>query len=69
MEARYNILLAALVLATLILATFIPTAAHAQTVIYEFGENSINDPTHPEAAGLIVQGHDGNVYSTAPFGG
>ena len=55
-----------LVLATLAAATI----AHAQTfsVLYNFGTDA-GDPTHPSFSGIIAQGRDGNLYSTATSGG
>jgi uncharacterized repeat protein (TIGR03803 family) len=45
------------------------TAGHAQTfsVVYNFGTNS-GDPLAPQASGIIAQGRDGNLYSTAVGG-
>ncbi len=42
----------------------------AQTffVLYDFGSNS-DDPSKPAYSGIIAQGRDGNLYSTAPDGG
>jgi uncharacterized repeat protein (TIGR03803 family) len=44
--------------------------AHAQgfSVLYNFGSNS-GDPFKPAYSGIIAQGRDGNLYSTAPGGG
>ena len=44
--------------------------AEAQTfsVLYEFGSNS-GDPSRPAYSGIVAQGRDGNLYSTAPAGG
>jgi hypothetical protein len=45
------------------------TAAHAQfSVLYNFGSNR-GDPTNPSYSGIVAQGRDGNLYSTAPQGG
>ena len=43
---------------------------HAQTfsVLYNFGSNT-DDPSKPAYSGIIAQGRDGNLYSTAPGGG
>src|SRR5579864_686816 len=45
-------------------------AADAQTftVLYNFGSFSA-DPSNPQYSGVIVQGRDGNLYTTSPFGG
>jgi uncharacterized repeat protein (TIGR03803 family) len=57
-----------MLLALAILA--VATIAHAQTfsVLYNFGTNA-GDPTNPSFSGIIAQGRDGNLYSTAPSGG
>src|SRR5580704_833869 len=41
---------------------------HAQTfsVLYDFGSGN-KDPVQPSYSGIIAQGHDGNLYSTAPY--
>jgi len=46
------------------------TVAHAQTytVLYNFGTKN-GDPEFPTYEGILAQGRDGNVYSTAPNGG
>ncbi len=45
-------------------------AAHAQTfsVLYNFGSNT-GDPADPRYEGMVAQGRDGNLYSTAFSGG
>jgi uncharacterized repeat protein (TIGR03803 family) len=58
-------------LALLVLAVVVANAtAHAQgfSVLYNFGSNS-GDPIKPAYSGIIAQGRDGNLYSTAPAGG
>jgi uncharacterized repeat protein (TIGR03803 family) len=42
------------------------TVAHAQTfsVLYNFGTKS-GDPTNPSSSGIVAQGRDGKMYSTA----
>jgi uncharacterized repeat protein (TIGR03803 family) len=54
----------------LLLISTAQIAAHAQSfsVVYNFGTNS-GDPYQPTYSGIIAQGRDGNLYSTAPFGG
>jgi uncharacterized repeat protein (TIGR03803 family) len=55
----------------LVLAVMVANAtAHAQgfSVLYNFGSNS-GDPSKPAYSGIIAQGRDGNLYSTAPAGG
>ena len=45
------------------------TAGYAQTfsVLYDFGTQA-GDPLSPQASGVIAQGRDGNLYSTAVGG-
>src|SRR5579864_865699 len=42
--------------------------AQTFSVLYNFGSNS-GDPYKPAYSGIIAQGRDGNLYSTAPGGG
>jgi hypothetical protein len=60
----------ALAVAVLVLAATFTTTARAQTYssIYEFGSKT-GDPLNPQYSGVITQGRDGNLYSTAPYGG
>src|ERR1035437_11073332 len=53
--------------AVLVLAVATGTTARAQTysALYEFGDNP-GDPAEPRYSGIIAQGRDGNLYSTAP---
>jgi uncharacterized repeat protein (TIGR03803 family) len=46
------------------------TVLHGQTytTLYSFGTNS-GDPKNPQPNGLMSQGRDGKLYSTAPAGG
>ncbi|PYX09568.1 MAG: hypothetical protein DMG88_05515 [Acidobacteria bacterium] len=37
-------------------------------MLYNFGSKT-GDPLFPDPAGIIAQGHDGNLYSTTPYGG
>jgi uncharacterized repeat protein (TIGR03803 family) len=55
---------------TLILVVAAATVAAAQTYtdLYNFGTHS-GDPASPTYTGIIAQGPDGNLYSTAPYGG
>jgi uncharacterized repeat protein (TIGR03803 family) len=41
------------------------SAAQTYTPLYEFGAKS-GDPENPQYSGIITQGRDGNLYSTAP---
>jgi len=43
------------------------TSAHAQVynVLYNFKTNGAG-PVNPSVPGIIAQGHDGTLYSTAP---
>ena len=55
----------------LVLAVVVANAtAHAQgfSVLYNFGSSS-GDPYSPSYSGIVAQGRDGNLYSTAPKGG
>jgi uncharacterized repeat protein (TIGR03803 family) len=42
--------------------------AQTFSVLYDFGSNS-GDPSVPSYSGIVAQGRDGNLYSTAPRGG
>jgi uncharacterized repeat protein (TIGR03803 family) len=42
--------------------------AQTFSVLYNFGSNS-GDPYSPSYSGIVAQGRDGNLYSTAPKGG
>src|ERR1700704_6602672 len=59
----------AMLLAIAVVALAVPAATplHAQTysALYEFGGKT-GDPTNPQYTGLITQGRDGNLYTTAP---
>jgi uncharacterized repeat protein (TIGR03803 family) len=58
-----------LALAPLGLAFVLCTTTQAQySVLYNFGSRS-GDPTKPSYSGIVAQGRDGNLYSTAPSGG
>jgi uncharacterized repeat protein (TIGR03803 family) len=56
-----------LALAGLVLAVATSVSAQAQTysAIYEFGGRT-GDPTNPKDSGVIAQGRDGDLYTTAP---
>lgn len=40
--------------------------AQTFSVLYDFGSGGDQDPVSPSYSGLIAQGRDGNLYSTAP---
>ena len=55
-----------LAVAMLALATFsTPLQAQTYSALYEFGGQT-QDPENPQYSGLIAQGRDGELYSTAP---
>ena len=45
-----------------------PLRAQTYSDLYNFGATA-NDPTNPQTSGIISQGRDGELYSTAPSGG
>ena len=53
-----------------VVLTFATPFSNAQTfsVLYNFG-SAANDPSKPSYPGIVTQGSDGNLYSTAPAGG
>jgi uncharacterized repeat protein (TIGR03803 family) len=57
-------------LVPVLLVLIAATGLQAQTfsVLYNFGSNS-GDPYGPSYSGIVAQGRDGNLYSTAPKGG
>ncbi len=55
----------ALALLVLIACTANYSAAQIYTPLYEFGAKA-GDPENPRYSGVISQGRDGNLYSTAP---
>jgi uncharacterized repeat protein (TIGR03803 family) len=67
MRRLQNFRLFTAVVVVLVLAS--SNAAHAQfSVVYNFGSRP-GDPNAPTYSGIIAQGRDGNLYSTAPLGG
>lgn len=54
----------------LLVVAAVSTVAHAQSfsVLYNFGSKS-GDPANPSFSGIVVQGRDGNLYSTTDSGG
>jgi uncharacterized repeat protein (TIGR03803 family) len=65
-----SLLIRALISAISILVMYAATSAPAQTfsVMYNFGSNP-GDPEMGAAPGTIVQGRDGNIYTTSQLGG
>jgi len=53
----------------ILLAIFCIASGQAQTVVYNFGAGGATDLVKPSLSGIIAQGRDGNMYSTAPEGG
>jgi uncharacterized repeat protein (TIGR03803 family) len=57
------------IILTLAFFLMLVSSASAQvTLLYNFGTHA-GDPAHPNYPGFIVQGRDGNLYSTSPDGG
>jgi uncharacterized repeat protein (TIGR03803 family) len=50
------------------LVASIAAPSQTYTDLYNFGTQS-GDPASPTYSGIIAQGRDGNLYSTAPYGG
>ena len=63
-----DVLRRSLVPALLVLIAAAGLQAQTFSVLYNFGSNS-GDPSKPAYSGIIAQGRDGNLYSTAPAGG
>jgi uncharacterized repeat protein (TIGR03803 family) len=57
-----------LALACTVMACGILAKAQTYTAVYSYGSHT-GDPKNPQPSGLIAQGRDGNLYSTAPLGG
>jgi uncharacterized repeat protein (TIGR03803 family) len=70
MRQRWFVRLYAYVISAALVFLALTTVGFAQTytVLYNFGSNA-NDPSAPAYSGIIAQGRDGNLYSTAPGGG
>jgi len=70
MSRTYTWVSSAFTVGILALVMFANSLADAQTlsVLYNFGSNN-GDPEIPQAPGIIVQGLDGNLYTTSPIGG
>jgi uncharacterized repeat protein (TIGR03803 family) len=64
MKSREKYLLVAMI----ILFAFSLANAQTYTVLYTLGSHT-SDPLNPAAIGLISQGRDGNLYTTAQVGG
>ena len=52
----------------LVMAVRINGLSQTYTNLHSMGSSS-GDPQHPEYAGVIAQGRDGNLYSSTAFGG
>ena len=61
----YRAMLLAIAVLVLAVATATPSHAQAYSALYEFGGKT-GDPANPQYSGIIAQGRDGNLYSTAP---
>jgi uncharacterized repeat protein (TIGR03803 family) len=60
--------LTGIVLSLAFLLMLVSSAGAQVTLLYNFGTHS-GDPAHPNNPGSIVQGRDGNLYSTSNDGG
>jgi len=67
MHRRQNLLLSLNVLVAMMFAT-VAASGQSYTVMYNFGSKA-GDPINPDYSGVIAQGRDGNLYTTAPLGG
>jgi uncharacterized repeat protein (TIGR03803 family) len=63
-----DVLRRSLVPGLLVLIAAAGLQAQTFSVLYNFGSNS-GDPYGPSYSGIVAQGRDGNLYSTAPKGG
>jgi uncharacterized repeat protein (TIGR03803 family) len=63
-----DVLRRSLVPVLLVLIAAAGLQAQTFSVLYNFGSNS-GDPYGPSYSGIVAQGRDGNLYSTAPGGG
>jgi len=63
-----DVLRRSLVPVLLVLIAAAGLQAQTFSVLYNFGSNS-GDPYGPSYSGIVAQGRDGNLYSTAPKGG
>jgi uncharacterized repeat protein (TIGR03803 family) len=61
----YRAMSLAIAVVVLAVAAAAPMQAQTYSALYEFGGQT-RDPTNPQYSGLIAQGRDGNLYSTAP---
>jgi hypothetical protein len=57
-----------IILALSFFLMLVSSAGAQVTLLYNFGTHS-GDPAHPNNPGAIVQGRDGNLYSTSNDGG
>jgi len=63
-----DVLRRSLVPVLLVLIAAAGLQAQTFSVLYDFGSNT-GDPYGPSYSGIVAQGRDGNLYSTAPKGG
>jgi uncharacterized repeat protein (TIGR03803 family) len=52
----------------LLILAALPAFGQSFSVMYNMGSKA-GDPVAPQAPGMIVQGRDGNIYTTSPLGG
>jgi uncharacterized repeat protein (TIGR03803 family) len=62
---RYRAMSLAIAVVVLAVAATPPLQAQTYSALYEFGGQT-GDPENPQYSGVIAQGRDGNLYSTAP---
>jgi uncharacterized repeat protein (TIGR03803 family) len=63
--SRYRAMSLAIAVVVLAVAATTPLPAQTYSALYEFGGQT-GDPENPQYSGIIAQGRDGNLYSTAP---
>ena len=69
MQRRQNLIVClSLLVAMIFLLGTLAASGQTYTVMYNFGSKA-GDPSNPNYSGVIAQGRDGNLYTTAPSGG
>lgn len=63
---RPQIAFATFTVLAFIAAVAVPPAIGQFKVLYNLGTGGTSDPCQPQNSGIIAQGQDGNLYSTAP---